>query len=338
MVGVLATGQDGLEREMKAQSRKFDSITVPWTALLSAYSILITGLWLYGSLKVPSAAPQPQVSHKVTGPSTPPAPAVVLTKSISSKPGGPAAGSSASAATPSKIEWAPLESEDFAVYARNLRAAGLPERVVKQIMVAEVRASFDQDRMALVEKENTPFWDASYDTEAEMAEELAQVAEQEAAFLTSLVGPLDAATVDEINSRRPKPAFRFGSGMDAGKKQAVTAVFDRTREAIQRAPTENLADELTRIDIQREAELAAMLTPWEREDFEIRNSPVAAEIRRAIREQGGQVSEEQFRQLFRLRQDLTLQMEAAAGTGQDVTAAFEQFEALVSQAVADQGL
>jgi Spy/CpxP family protein refolding chaperone len=113
-------------------------------------------------------------------------------------------------------------------------------------------------------------------------------------------------------------------------------VFDRAREAIMQASIENLADELTRIDTQREAELAAMLTPRQREDFEIRNSPVAAEIRQAIREQGGQVSEEQFRQLFRLRQDLSSQMEAAAGTGQDVSSAFEQFDAQVSQAVAGQ--
>ena len=326
---------------MKAQPRQPDSIYVPWTALLRAYSVLITGLWIYGSLKAPPAAPQPQASHKVSGPPKSPAPGVALTKSIAPKPGMPSTGAAAPAATLPRIDWAPLESEDFAVYARNLRAAGLPERVVRQIMAVEVRASFDQDRLALVEKENTPFWDASYDTEEEMAGELAQVAEQEAAFLASLVGPLDAATVDEINSRRPKPAFRFGSGMDAGKKQAVTEVFDRAdraREAILRAPTENLADELTRIDTQREAELTAMLTPRQREDFEIRNSPLGAEIRQAIREQGGQVSEEQFRQLFRLRQDLTRQMEAAAGTGQDVTAAFEQFEALVSQAVAGQAL
>lgn len=313
-------------------------IHLPWTALLSAYSLLITGLWFYGSINASSAAPQPQASHKVTGPSKPPAPVVTLTKPLSPEPVTPAAGASASAATLPRIDWAPLESEDFAVYARNLRAAGLPERVVKQIMAAEVRASFDHDRMALVEKENTPFWDASYDTEEEMAEELAKVAEEEATFLSSLVGPLDTAIVDEINSRRPKPAFRFGSGMDEGKKQAVTGVFDRAREAILRAPTDNLVVELTRIDTQREAELAAMLTPREREDFEIRNSPVAAEIRHAIREQGGQVSEEQFRQLFRLRQDLTRQMEAATGTGQDVAAAFEQFEALVSQALAGQGL
>jgi hypothetical protein len=300
------------------------SIRVSWMTLLSGYSLIITGLWLYGDTSTPTGIQRKTLSSKV---------------SVASKLHTPVSPSSGLlAANLPKIDWAPLESEDFAVYARNLRAAGLPERVVKQIMVAEVRASFDHDRMALVEKENTPFWDASYDTEAEMAEELAQVAEQEATFLSSLVGPLDDATVDEINSRRPKPAFRFGSGMDAGKKQAVTAVFDRTREAIQRAPTENLADELTRIDTQREAELAAMLTPREREDFEIRNSPVAAEIRHAIRDQGGQVSEEQFRQLFRLRLDLTRQMEATTGTRQDVAAAFEQFEALVSQALAGQGL
>jgi hypothetical protein len=322
---------------VKAQSRKYSSINAPWTALLSAYSLLITGLWFYGSINAPSAAPQPQASHKVTGPSKPPAPVVTLTKPLFPEPITPTAGSSASAATLPRIDWAPLESEDFAVYARNLLAAGLPERVVRQILAAEVRASFDQDRLALVEKETTPFWEASYDTEQEMAEELAQVAEQEVAFLASLVGPLDAATVDEINSRRPKPVFRFGSGMDAGKKRAVTEVFDRAREAILRAPTENLADELTRIDTQREAELTAVLTPRQREDFEIRNSPLGAEIRQAIREQGGQVSEEQFRHLFRLRQDLTRQMEAAADTGQDVTAAFEQFDALVYQAVAGQG-
>jgi hypothetical protein len=307
------------------------------TRLLSIYSFLITALCFFDGISAPFATPQPQASHKFSGSSRTPTADMALNNPMSQKPGGPASDSLTSAAPLSRIDWAPLESEDFAVYARNLRAVGLPERVVRQILAAEVRASFDQDRMALVEKENIPFWDANYDTEEEMAGELAQVAEQEATFLASLVGPLDAATVDEINSRRPKPAFRFGSGMDAGKKRAVTEALDRAYEAILRAPTENLADELTRIDTQREAELAATLTPREREDFEIRNSPVAAEIRQAIREQGGQVSEEQFRQLFRLRQDLTRQMEAAAGTGQDVSAAFEQFEAQVSQAVAGQG-
>ena len=118
----------------------------------------------------------------------------------------------------------------------------------------------------------------------------------------------------------------------------MTGAFDRAREAILRAPTENLADELTRIDAQRESELAAMLTPREREDFEIRDSPLGAEIRQAIREQGGQVSEEEFRQLFRIRQDLACQMEVAAGNGQDLAYAFEQFETQVSQAIAVQGL
>lgn len=318
-------------------TKNSESIHACCTALLSIYSLFITALCVFGGISAPFATPKPQASPEVSGSSKTPTAGMALTKQISPKPVTPTTGAPAPSAILPTIDWALLESEDFAVYARNLRAAGLPERVVRQIMAAEVRASFDQDRLALVEKETTPFWDANYDAEEEMAGELAQVAEQEAAFLASLVGPLDAATVDEINSRRPKPAFRFGSGLDAGKKQAVTEVFDRAHEAILRAPIENLADELTRIDTQRESELAAVLTPREREDFEIRNSPLGAEIRQAIREQGGQVSEDQFRQLFRLRQDLTRQMEAAAGTGQDVTAAFEQFEAQVSQAVAGQG-
>jgi hypothetical protein len=316
---------------MGFENRAKKSIRVPWTALLSGYSLIITGLWVYGDTCTLAGIQRQTPSSKILGESKPQTSTVVLSALVSPKAG-------ILTSNPPRIDWVPLENEDFAVYTRNLRAAGLPERVVRQIMAAEVRASFDHDRMALVEKENTPFWDASYDTEEEMAEELAKVAEEEASFLSSLVGPLDTATVDEINSRRPKPAFRFGSGMDEGKKQAVTGVFDRAREAILRAPTDNLMVELTRIDTQREAELATMLTPREREDFEIRNSPVAAEIRHAIREQGGQVSEKQFRQLFRLRQDLTRQMEAATGTGQDVAAAFEHFEALVSQALAGQGL
>jgi hypothetical protein len=250
-------------------------------------------------------------------------------------------GPSPPAAPLDRIDWASLESDDFDVYARNLRAAGLPERVVRQIMAAEVRTSFDQDRMALAENENTPFWDTSYNTEEEMADELAEIAGQEADFLANLIGTLETAMVDEINSRRLKPSFRYGSGMDTGKKHLLTGVFDRVREAILRAPAEDMeqANELERIDAQREVELANLLTPQEREDFEVRNSPLAAEIRQVIRDQGGQVSEEQFRRLFRLRQDLDRQADAAAGiAGQNPSPAFEKFYAQISKALIGEDL
>lgn len=305
---------------------------------MSVYSGIVTSLLIYGSTSVPSARPQSQASREVSVPATSPSLGAAPTRPTSLNPATPTAGAPTSAASLPRIDWARLESEDYAVYAQNLRAAGLPERVVRQIMVGEVRASFDQDRMALLEREVMPFWDVAYGTEEEVAAELAQVAEQEVAFLAALIGPLDAATVDEIYCLRPKTAFRFGSSIEAGKRLAVVDIYDRAREAILLAPAEDLADALTRIDAQREAELAALLTPQEREDFEMRNSPLGAEIRHAIRDQGGQLNEEQFRKLFRLRQDLTRQTEAAALTGEDLAAAFERFEAEVSLAVAAQGL
>ena len=307
----------------------------PWTAVLSAYALIITGLWLYGGRSAPSGSPWHESSPRAIGPAESTAPDGTPENPAAPGPMTLVDGSSKALAPLPRINWAPLESDDFDVYARNLRAAGLPERVVRQIMEAEVRASFDQDRIALIEKESVPFWDACYDTEDEMADELADLAGQETAFLARLVGPLDTATVDEINSRRPKPALRFGNGLEVGKRRALTGVFDRAREAILRAPSENvaLANELMRIDAQREAELARLLTPQEREDFEIRNSPLAAEIRHMIRDQGGQVGEEQFRRLFRLKQNLDLQTLAAAGTDRDLSPAFEQFEAEVSKAL-----
>ena len=320
---------------MSSETAAKKSISVPWTAVLTAYALIVTGLWLHGSLSAQAGSPGPESSPigvnplKSTAPSLTsgdPAPPRLITLTD---------GPSTPASTLPRVDWAALESNDLNVYAQNLRSAGLPERVIRQIMAAEVRTSFDQGRIALLEKDNIPFWDPTYNTEDEMADELSDLAEQEASVLASLVGPLDDATVDEINSRRPKQAFRFGNEMNAEKKQALARVFDRAREAIQRAPADNesLADELRRIDAQQESELATLLTPQEREDFEIRNSTLASEIRRSIRQRVGRVNEEQFRRLFRLRQDLAGLITASAGTGEDVTPFFEYFDAQVSEAV-----
>lgn len=294
---------------------------------VTAYSLLITAFWCFdfprGTLPAASKTSGKPVSKAANNDK----PTQHLLETVQSSP-------TPETAALRTINWNDLESEDFATYANNLRAMGCPERVVRQIMTIEVRDSFDQDRRSLMERELTPFWDSSYGGNEEMAEEFEKLADAETAFLSSLIGPLDAATLNEIRSRRIEPGYRFGERL-AQKKQAVLDVFTQAKQAINQLPENHAPGMLEQIEAQTEAALEALLTPQEREDFEIRNSPMAAEIREIIRSKGGEVGEEQFRQLFRMRKELADQLDLAADSGGNVASLFDQFHDQISAALAN---
>ncbi len=54
--------------------------------------------------------------------------------------------------------WALLESEDYFQYAANLRAIGCPEKTLRDILVADVERNFEEQRKAIENDPDVPFW------------------------------------------------------------------------------------------------------------------------------------------------------------------------------------
>ena len=56
--------------------------------------------------------------------------------------GAPAGGASTSGATNAFPEWSTFESADYREYVKRLRAAGVPEDIVRDLITADVRKAF----------------------------------------------------------------------------------------------------------------------------------------------------------------------------------------------------
>lgn len=213
--------------------------------------------------------------------------------------------------TTAGFHWRQIESEDYAIYIANLRRIGCPEATVRDIVVADVRSGFDSKRAAVHPAPTAEFWRRSYEAAplaAAVTEQLIRLAREEQALLTHLLGghwPL------RMNEDSPATSVSDGLRLDgalAGKRDILLA-WHRKADAQRAALLEGAAGrdltaaeqaQLSAVDAASQAELTRLLTPAEREEFELRNSVTATSLRDRL--VGFSVSEDEFRSLFRLEQ------------------------------------
>lgn len=236
---------------------------------------------------------------------------------------------------PTCMDWAALESADFATYVANLRASGCPEVTIRRIVTAEVKEAFDKDRLALLEKEPIPFWDATYGTGESQSIEFENLATEEKEFLFSLLGSDAVSQENEASGRMPS-AWRFGPKL-AGKSEAVTNILSHA-ETKREEILASLGDAeissahmemLQQIEVEKVAALEATLTAEERDDFEMRNSEIANELREHLAAEGKRVNESQFREMFHARKNFASETEKAALSGADLSGAHANYQATV---------
>ena len=208
--------------------------------------------------------------------------------------------------------WGALESTNYVVYINNLRAFGTPEETIRDIILTDIAKTYSR-RKAEVRAQGGAYrwWQTSETGEVDDAadpalkERIDEIDAEQHALVQELLG-VDFDTelarywgADEDETR----LYGFLTEEKRDRLVEVQERFDELERQIYDGSKGFLLDKdeeaLRQLQTQREAELARVLTPEELEEFHLRNSPTAANLRAQLH--GFNPSQEEFRKLFRLQ-------------------------------------
>ena len=224
------------------------------------------------------------------------------------------------------FSWREVESADYPTYIANLREIGCPEQTIRDIIIADVNMLFARKRATELVTTEQQWWRSEPDEEiARAAAEKARKLEDERrTLLTRLLGP-NWETGDLVNIPRPSRVGVLLDGPTLGAlpietKQAIQNVSVRSQERMQayldaqrNAGKEPDAVELAKLRQQTRDDLARLLSPPELEEFLLRYSQEANDLRAAF----GQLrffnaTPDEFRAVFRASDLLDQRIELLA--------------------------
>lgn len=217
-----------------------------------------------------------------------------------------------------ELDWRTVESDDYATYVANLRRIGCPEETIRDILVADIRKVYGARRRALQSglQGDWQFWrhpddeetDASSNRTADLERELALHAldQEQRQLVASLLGEF-AVRAEFAELKDEALQDRSLQFLAPAKREAVAEAFAKLQQA-RRDILMREEEERDALQAAAEADfqkaLQSALLPEERREYELRTSPIAAELREQLR--GFEASREEFEQLF----DLTRQLAA----------------------------
>ncbi len=218
--------------------------------------------------------------------------------------------------------WQQLESPDYPTFIANLRAIACPEQTIRDIIVADVNQLYAKKRMMEVVTPDQQWWRSTPDTNILRAAgvKLLALEQERRDLLTTLLGAnweqSDPAT------RRQAVALN-GPILGELAPETMQAVEDIAAKSQQRAQAYvdeqkkagNAVDpvELAKLDQQTRAELAQVLTPAQLQEYLLRYSQTASDLRTALT--GVTVSPDEFRRLFTASDSIEQQL-PLSGPGQ----------------------
>ncbi len=215
--------------------------------------------------------------------------------------------------------WEEVESNNYVIYIKNLREIGCPDSTIRDIIVADVDQLYAHRRASEIVSADHQWWrsDPDMDLIQNAAEKLKTLETERRTLLTRLLG-----TGWETASNPLPPATRTGitlTGPVLGElppqtKQAVYDIAAQTQQKIdayqeqqRKAGKEIDPNELARLRQESRGELAKVLNPSQLEEFLLRYSNTAFQMRSDLR--GLELSQEEFRTLFRARDSIEQQEE-----------------------------
>jgi hypothetical protein len=211
-------------------------------------------------------------------------------------------------ALPKAKYWSTLATTDLATLVANLRAAGFSPMVIRAIVAAQIELQFRERMNALVGSvADTPFWKpepTSSLTNPKFYEELNQIYRARAKLLREVLGSdfLANAGGDATTAQRRQ----FGD-IPKAKIELIQRINDDYTEMTSqvRAATQGITlpedrEKLALLAREKHADLAAILTPEELDDYEMRNSTVTSRLRQPLTLMDA--TEDEFRAIYKATQ------------------------------------
>lgn len=221
------------------------------------------------------------------------------------------------------FDWRDVESPDYRRYIDNLRAVGCPEDKVRQIVLADINELFDRRRLQIAIEADTAWWREA--PSPILAHTLAQKGRLLEEQRRSLIGLLLGAEAVEAELARLAPWCHVPltgpvlGALSADKHAWVQEICGRAlerHEALRLGTADpGQAPEAVQAARHREqtrAELRQVLSPEELEEFLLRSSHVAHNLRYELAALNP--TEAEFRQVFRAVDPLEHQMQLEFGS------------------------
>ena len=200
-----------------------------------------------------------------------------------------------SADSSGSFRWSQLEAADYKEYIARLRAFGVPEKVVRDIIIADVAKLF-RPRFAALRPPKKPtnpnFWETrgfSYNTQNAMTKEQREQTRALRKEQTDLIKELLGTGVYEEMAKEsgyPDYTERMYGPLSKEDREKISTMQERFQdeESAIYAKAEGYIDQDTQAELAAirkkfRAELATVLTPEQLEDYELRSSETAQRMK-----------------------------------------------------------
>ncbi len=221
------------------------------------------------------------------------------------------------------FHWNQVESSDYAEYVRNLRGIGCPEATIRDILRADLGGVCAARRRERLDREAVRFWESDYSPAAGAAQEEQVLEEEQEHALARLLG-------EPSRDFSPSP-LSLGPGL-AELREPIEACWARHSEDLLRwsasvgseEPGSVALDRLAELERRHQQEFDALFTPEQREEFDLRHSATAAELREQL--DGISVDEGEFRALFGALKDHERIVEEATGQPESAWLSWEHYQ------------
>jgi hypothetical protein len=226
------------------------------------------------------------------------------------------------------MNWRALESTNYVTYIDNLLAFGCPDETVQDIIIADIAKLYAQRRAALrAQLQPYKFWQTvdpvnGTPTSPELQQSLRALDKEQRELVHALLG-VDLRKEMAIYTGEDDYSADDYSFLPAGKQESVRGVADKYDELEQEIFSRSrglMLDEdqeaIKQLQRERRAELATVLTPEELDEYDLRHSETANNMRTQLA--GFQPSEDEFRRVFRLQKTFDDNFEQAFDARDDV--------------------
>lgn len=218
------------------------------------------------------------------------------------------------AAMPSWSQW---KSRDAKGVVESLRTAGFPADVVRAIVVSLVNDAFRARRAALsAEATTSQYWEPGFGyLPARIVSRAAAIDKEEQAVLRGLLGPepegdrpFGIAALRNHDHGVPPEKFGRIQAVLSDYGDLAAAILTGTNGVLLRSDTE----QLDLLEKEKNRDLDTVLSPDERFEYDLRNSPLADSLRYALK--AFHPTEAEFRAIYRARQS-SAQSAGTSGSG-----------------------
>lgn len=299
-----------------------------WPVILLALSLAANAAFYFqrGSAGLFSVARSPDSARSGTALPT------------SSAPGAAAAVAAKTEAAQFANLLAILRTGDLKTRVERLRAAGFSAAMIRSIIAAQVSERFSARRKALLgQQQEVPYWatQARGIIDPNTMSALRELNREQSDFLKELLGPDGVPDSDEMRFYQRR---QFGDLAPDKLDQLQRIVSDYADLRTQVYTTANGImlpedrEKLVLLEKEQRTDMAMLLTPQELENYELRRSSTASQLRSQLGT--FKPTEEEFRAIFRAQRTAEEQYGSLAGGGYNPTQSHQIQAAVLKQAQA----